>query len=265
LYSRFQIAKKYLHYFLTAASGKGYGIHSPFVFDFVSKVLNDRQDFKAYHQIEDLRRELLKNKTLVDIQDFGAGTISGKPGHRSIADITRRSAKGKKMGQLLFRLAHYYQPKIILEFGTSLGLSSAYLAAARPSARMVTLEGDGKLALQAKKNFEKLGLTHIEIVTGNFDDQLSSIRHQLSQVDLVFLDGNHLLQPTLNYFHYLLEMTGSPSLIIIDDIHWSRDMEEAWKKIKENSQVMMTIDLFFMGLVFFNESFKIKQNFTIRF
>jgi predicted O-methyltransferase YrrM len=265
LYSRFQLAKKYLIYYLTAANGRGHGIHSPFVFDFVTKVLNNRDDYAVYHEIEKLRAQLLKNKTRIVFQDFGAGGSSGKTDTRRISDITRHAAKNKKMGQLLFRIVHYYQPKTMVELGTSVGLTTAYLALAFPSARLLTLEGAETVATVAKKNLDSLGLHHVDLLEGNFDDQLPVAERLLAEIDFAFIDGNHRKKATLHYFKRLEERVSLNSMIIVDDIHWSLEMEEAWKEIKEDPRVMMTIDLFFMGLVFFRNSFKVKQNFTIRF
>jgi predicted O-methyltransferase YrrM len=231
----------------------------------VKNVLNGGMDSGAWPRIEDLRSQLLKNKTPIEVLDFGAGTSAGIKGQRTIADITRLSAKNKKMGRLLFRLVHYYQPRTILELGTSFGLSTAYLASANTSTQLITLEGAGAVARMAKKNFETLGLGNIEVLTGNFDENLPLVLRRLNGLDMVFLDGNHRKEPTLDYFKSLLEKVSPTSMIIVDDIHWSRDMEEAWKDIKADPRVMMTIDLFFMGLVFFRKAFKVKQDLTIRF
>jgi predicted O-methyltransferase YrrM len=265
LYSRFQLARKYLNYYLTASSGKGYGIHSPFVFEFVQKVLAQTEDFDSYHQIDRLRSMLLKNKTPLEFQDFGAGTGLGKKNHKTIAEITRHAGKGRKFGRLLFRIAHYYQPATMLELGTSLGLSAAYLASGRPEGNLVTLEGAVAVAKEAKNNFDWLGIKNIELITGGFEDSLPIIKKATQPVDLIFMDGNHRLEPTLRYFNELLENMGSSSVVIVDDIHWSEEMESAWICIKDHARVLLTIDLFFMGLVFFRKSFKIKQHFAIRF
>ena len=129
MYSRYRLAQKYLTYYLTAANGKGHGIHSPFVFDFVLNVLNDRVAYPDYAAIEGLRRRLRRDDTLLEIEDLGAGSAGKAPLQRSIGDITRRAAKSARLGQLLYRVARYYGPGTVLELGTSLGFSTAYLAA----------------------------------------------------------------------------------------------------------------------------------------
>jgi predicted O-methyltransferase YrrM len=265
MYSTWQLIKKYADHYLTASNGKGHGIHSPFVYDFVRRVMIDKRNFYAYSQVEALRKKLLQNDTVIGVEDFGAGSTISKTDQRSIASIARHAAKSGKWAQLLFRIVNYYQPKTILELGTSLGISTAYMAMANPQARIITAEGSTAIAGQAKRNFEALHCRNIEQVTGNFDDTLPGILTALPQLDLAFIDGNHRYEPTVRYFNQLLPNLHTGSIVIFDDIHWSADMERAWHEIKENQAVRLSIDLFFIGLVFFSDQFKVKQHFTIRF
>lgn len=270
-YSPFQLTQKYLRYYLTASNGKGHGIHSPFAFDFVIHVLNNSQLFPEYAVIEGLRRQLVKDGTLLSVEDMGAGTAVRGAVPRSIGDIARHAAKPRKLGQLLFRIARYYRPETILELGTSLGLSTAYLAAGAGglatgrTARVFTIEGAPAVAAVAKRNFHSLELNNIDLTVGNFDEMLTPTLDRTSHVDLAFIDGNHRLEPTLRYFNSLIGHLSPSPVLIFDDIHWSREMEEAWDLIKQDSRVYLTIDLFFIGLVFFRDSFKVKQDFIIRF
>jgi predicted O-methyltransferase YrrM len=265
MFSAWQLIKKYSTYYLSASNGKGHGIHSPFVYDLVRQVMIDKRSFYAYDQVEALRRQLLRNETVIEVEDFGAGSAISKTNQRSVASIARHAAKSKKWAQLLFRIVNYYQPQTVLELGTSLGISTAYMAMANPKARIITAEGSGAIADQAKQNFQSLKLSNIQQVVGNFDDTLPGILAAGSPIDLVFIDGNHRYDPTVRYFKQLLPHLHANSMVIFDDIHWSADMEEAWEAIKENNAVRLSVDLFFIGLVFFNDQFKVKQHFTIRF
>lgn len=202
---------------------------------------------------------------MIEVEDFGAGSAISKTKNRTVADIAKHAAKNKKLAQLLFRIADHYQPKTMIELGTSLGISSAYLASACPNAKLFTIEGSAAIAGIAKKNFQFLGLHNIESITGNFDDVLTGVLKKISRIDLVFIDGNHRKDPTIKYFSQLIDHSSPSSLFIFDDIHWSGEMEQAWEIIKQNEKVTLTIDLFFIGLVFFRQDFKAKQHFTIRF
>lgn len=265
MYSKFQLALKYIRYYFTASNAKGHGTHSPFVYDFIVHVLNDRRNFYAYQKVESYRYLMMYNSTELEIEDFGAGSVSGNKKKRSIASIAKNAAKPSKLGQLLFRIANYYQPKTIIELGTSLGLSTAYLAMGNSAADVITCEGAAAVAAVAKENFSLMRLNNITVTEGDFDKTLQPLLQTKNGWDLAFIDGNHRKEPTLRYFEQLLLKKNEPAILIFDDIHWSKEMEDAWATIKDHPYTMLTIDLFFIGIVFFRKEFKAKQHFTIRF
>src|SRR6187399_207706 len=265
MYSKGQLLLKYLQYYFTASNGKGHGMHSPFVFEFIAKILNDKTVYPEYEKVEALRNQLLNDNTVLEVEDLGAGSVIDKKSKRSISSIAKNAAKPKKFGQLLFRMVKYYQPATILELGTSLGITTSYLSLAKPDARLVTMEGSKEIADAARQNFQNLELKNIELEDGNFDNTLSSVVRGLSSVDFAFIDGNHRKEPTERYFKELLAKTNNDSILVFDDIHWSREMEAAWETIKKDAAVTCSIDLFFIGIVFFRKEFKEKQHFTIRF
>lgn len=265
MYSPFQLGVRYLKYYLTASNGKGHGMHSPFVFDFITKVLNDDRQFYAYTTIENTRQLMLLEEKELVIEDFGAGSRVKKENTRKVRDIARSSLKPKKFGQLLFRIVDRYSPVTILELGTSLGITTAYLASAKEGGTVITMEGAKAVAAVAKQNFSRLKLANVEIVEGNFDETLPPLVKKTGSVDLAFIDGNHRLEPAVRYFKELLPAMHEYSILIFDDIHWSKEMEQAWEAIKEDPAVTLSIDLFFIGLIFFRKEQKVKQHFTIRF
>jgi len=263
MYSPFQLGIKYLQYYLTASNGKGHGIHSPFVFEFITKVLDDDREFYAYQPIENLRRLLLSNSSELHIRDFGAGSRVERTNSRMVKEIAKSSLKPARFSQLLFRMIDFYQPQTVLEMGTSLGITTAYLAMARNDARVITMEGADAVAAVAKTNFEKLKIGNVEMVEGNFDDTLPDLLNRVEKLDFVFIDGNHLYEPTIRYFRQLLPVLHEYSIVVLDDIHWSKEMEQAWNEIRQQETVNLSIDLFFIGLVFFRRENREKQHFTI--
>jgi predicted O-methyltransferase YrrM len=265
MYSPLQLGWRYLKYYCTASNGKGHGIHSPFVFGFVTKVLNDDRHFYAYNSIENLRRLMLSDPRQVVIEDMGAGSRVEKTRTRKVKDIASSSLKPKKYGQLLFRMVEQYSPGTILELGTSLGITTAYLATAEKKANIITMEGAAAVADLAEENFRKLQLDNIRMIRGNFDDTLQSTIADAGKIDLAFIDGNHRYEPTLRYYHELLPALHEYSILVFDDIHWSKEMEQVWNEIRQQPDITLTIDLFFIGLVFFRKENKVKQHFTIRF
>ena len=265
MYSSVQLAQKYFHYYLTASNSRGHGMHSPFVFDFILNVLNNGKEYTPPASIEAIRNELLQNKAVLEIEDLGAGSRIHASKKKSVAQLAGAALKPKKYAQLLFRLVKHYGPKTIIELGTSLGVTTSYLAAAHSSSQVITIEGSEAIAEIAKNNFQKLQLSNIQSLQGNFDAVLPSVIQQLSSIDLAYVDGNHRYQPTLQYFEQILPKTNSHSILVFDDIHWSQEMEKAWEEIKAHPAVQYTIDIFFLGFVFFRKEFKVKQHFTIRF
>ncbi len=265
MYSSYQLAKKFIRYYFTAQNGKGHGIHSPFVFDFVTNVLNDKKIYECYGAIEPLRKELLNNNRSIEVEDFGAGSAVTPTIKRKVSAIARSSLKNKKFAQLLFRIVKYYKPETIIELGTSFGITTCYLACANAHSKVHTLEGSPAIGEIAQRNFKNANLHNINFLQGNFEKSFPAVLSKTKNIDLVFVDGNHQKEATLAYFAECLKKSSSSSIFIFDDIHWSWGMEDAWKKIKEHPSVTLTIDLFFMGLVFLNPDFKVKQNFIIRF
>ncbi|HTN07544.1 class I SAM-dependent methyltransferase [Agriterribacter sp.] len=265
MYNKFQLAFKYLQYYYTAANGSGHGVHSPFVFDFITRVLNDKRFFYAYDRVERLREQVLLNNAMIEVEDYGAGSSVMASRNRKVKDIARWSLKSPKYARLLFRMVNYYQPQTLVELGTALGITTAYLASANTSTKVYTLEGAPAIATLARRHFTQLGLSGIHLTEGNFDDTLRSVLAKAGKVDFAFIDGNHRREPTLRYFNWLLPYAQPGSLFVFDDIHWSAEMEEAWRTIQSHPFVTCSIDLFFAGIVFFSPDFKEKQHFSIRF
>ncbi len=267
---------RFLNYKLFSGHKYGHGIHSPFVFDFITGVLNDKSSYEEYGEVEKIRRRLRLEEREILYSDYGAGsrrnnteTIEAgsgknKPGAVKIKDIAKYSAVNKKFGQLLFRIVKYFGPDTILELGTSLGLSTIYMASACRDARVISIEADKNLAEIARQNFYDAGLNNVEVINDRFENVLTSLIKKLNNKIFIIIDGNHEKKPTLQYINQLLVKSGNNMIMVFDDIHWSEGMSEAWQEIKSNPTVKITLDLFFMGIVFFNRGVQ-KQNFVIRY
>lgn len=264
-YSPWQLAGKWLHYYLTAANGRGHGVHSPFVYRFIRELLMDKSTDPAFEKIESVRRQMKNDQTLLTVQDFGAGSAHHNRQQRTIASLAKQAAKSPRLAQLLFRSVRYFQPDNIIELGTSLGISGAYLAAANPSTPVYTLEGAPAVAQQAAANFRQLGLANISVIPGRFDDSLPGALAKTGAPGLVYIDGNHQYAPTMDYFRFFRDRRQNDTVLIFDDIHWSADMEKAWAAIRNDDAVTCSIDLFFLGYVFFRGENKTPVHFTVRY
>lgn len=263
MYGPFTIFKKYLRYRINASNAKGHGVHSPFVFDFIKNVLNDKEVYDCYAPIEAERKRLLKDHTLLHVEDHGAGSVALKSSSRPVYRIARTSLKPAKYGKLLFRICKHYNISTVLELGTSLGITTAYLASG--STTVHTIEGAAAVGEKAGAVWKNLNLNNINLHLGTFSRVLPSLLQEMKSPQLVFIDGDHRYASTVKYFEMLLEKVNDDAILVFDDIHWSDEMEKAWQHITAHPQVTLSIDLFFIGLVFFRKEFKERQHFSIIF
>ncbi|HOI33248.1 MAG: class I SAM-dependent methyltransferase [Bacteroidales bacterium] len=242
-----------------------HGLHSPFVYQLASEVLHDKNQYPEYVTLHQQRKRLLSNRNVIETVDFGASAGSKMfiTYRARVQQLVKRRSHAEQFNQLLFRLSHHFKPEYTLEFGTAAGLGSAALALGNPESKVTTLEGCASMAQVAANSFERLKVKNVNIVIGNFNQTLPEVLNELPRLDLVFFDGNHQQIPTLDYFHHCLTKAHDDSIFIFDDIHWSAEMDEAWKKIQNSDQVSLTIDLFQFGLVFFRKGIA-KQHFTIK-
>jgi predicted O-methyltransferase YrrM len=252
----------FIHYLLHAKTR--YSVHSPFVYDFFEKVPRGKGKEEWYTPAEATRRRMLKDGRLISFEDYGTGGLRSRNYLLSIRQIARHSARRKKEGRMLARLAAWQKPAQILELGTSLGISTLYLAAACPTAAIITLEGCREVLALAENNFSQAGMKNIRSMAGPFEETLPRVLSDGFRPGLVLFDGNHDYRPTLEYFHRLLPLANTDTVFVFDDIHWSSGMEKAWKEISTRPEVSLSIDIFSMGLVFFRSGF-VKQHFILLF
>ena len=246
-------ALKHLTYHLISRHRRGHGIHSPFVFDLVSRVFRNKIDPDVVLMIENIRKKHLSDRTIVKVLDLGSGSSVLQSDLRKISDIAKYSSVSPRYGKLLANLASEFGKQGIIEFGTSLGISTMYLAAGCRESIIYTMEGCPEISSIAEGNFSSTGFDNIKLMTGSFDELLPEIKSKAAGPGIVFIDGNHRKEPVLKYFSEMAEISEKDTVIILDDIHLSDEMEEAWKEIKRNENVSFTIDLYRMGMVFFRK------------
>lgn len=246
-------AIRYLEYKLFWQHRNGHGIHSPFVFDLISRVFRNKINPDIVCKIESIRKNLISDNSTLAVRDLGSGSENTKTNLRRVSDIARYSPVQKKYGFLLSNMAIEFGAPFIIEFGTSFGISTMYLAGESRNVIVYTMEGCPAISEKARENFEETGFSNIRMFTGSFDDLLPSIMNLPGTPGLIFIDGNHRKDPVINYFCRMREISGDKTVIILDDIHYSLEMEEAWEIIKHSEKVTMTIDIGRMGIVFFRK------------
>lgn len=249
-----------LQYVLRAHYRKGHWVHSPFTFHTLNYVIFERTPYYSFSVIENLRQQLQHNNTPLNLQPLG----TSKAKTTTIARELKNSAKSPRLAQLLQRLCASNQSHYIVELGTNLGLSTAYLASNNTQSQVYTLEGQPELCQIARQNFKQLHLNNIQIIEGNIDDTLPRLIQQIPQIDLLFIDANHQYQATINYYNLAKSKVHKNTIIIFDDIHWSKGMQQAWNEIRQDPDIRLAIDIFHMGIVWFNTDIP-KQHYIVAF
>jgi predicted O-methyltransferase YrrM len=258
------VIPQYLKYCLFSKQLKGYGIHSPYIFDLVSRVLRNKIDPHVVLKAEELRRKMLTDKRTINKLDFGAGQGGKRRSLSKVPDLARHSAVPGKYGKLLARLAGEFGGNGILELGTSLGISTTYMALSRPDAPVRTIEACPETAKIAIQNFSVAGASNVSLVIAQFKNALADMKQTGFSPGFVFIDGDHRKEALLENFGEICSLTNDSVLIAIDDIRYSAGMYEAWTSIKNDRMVSVTLDFFRLGLVLLRKNIA-KHHYIIRY
>jgi predicted O-methyltransferase YrrM len=236
-----------------------HGVHSPFVYNFVTKCIYDKSKHEEYQIIKTYRKSLLNNNESISITDFGSGSKVFNSNIRKVSNVAANSGTPFKKSKLLFRIANYSKPKTILELGTSLGIATQAMAINNEVDKIISVEGCPNTF-----NFAQGSLANyknIELINDQFKTYIPRIKE--SDFDLIYFDGHHDKKATIDYFEALLPKANNNSIFIFDDIYWSSGMTEAWEYIKQHKSVTVTVDTFHFGFVFFRKE-QVKEHFKIR-
>ena len=255
---------RYVNYLIFSRHWRGHGIHAPFAYSLVSETFRNKTAPEIVCCIEKIRAKLLADSRSITVNDLGSGSVKMKSSLRKVSDITRYSAVPRKYGVLLSSMAGAFGEPVILEFGTSLGISTMYMAASCPQATVITMEGCRETSRMAAENFREAGLDNIRIINGSFDDILPSLESENVTPGLVFIDGNHSKEPVMRYFNQVADMSGQGTVVMIDDINSSKGMAEAWSEIRNHRDVTLSVDIFRMGIVFFRKGLN-RSSYVVRY
>lgn len=263
----FSRALKYLNYKILSRHRKGHGIHSPFVFDLVNRIFGNKIDPGIIIAVENARKKLISDKRTISFLDLGSGVQTGSPDlkmrKRSVSDIASESPVSPKYGAFLAKMASEFGNPLIIELGTSFGISTMYMAGACKEVKVITIEGSSEIAQIAQQNFIDAGISNVSVHIGSFDDIIKDFGVEMKP-GLVFIDGNHRKEPVLRYFNKIADISDSATVVILDDIYYSKEMAEAWNEIKLNKKVSVSVDIFRMGICFFRKGLK-PNSYVIRY
>ena len=254
---------KYINYWLTSFTE--HDLHSPFLYNFYMESVKNEYMFGDFEALNVVRNKLRSDKGILQIVDFGAGSKKMNSNERSISRISKYGIASQKQAEFLYRLVNKFSPKIIVELGTSVGLTTLYLSQANSKSTIYTIEGCPNLFKFSKALFNTQKVKNINSLNGNFDLEFPKILSKIETLDLLYVDGNHTYQSTINYFNMALAKKNPHSIFIFDDINWNEDMQKAWIEIYSNTEITLSLDFFYFGIVFFRKEQLNKEHFTLKF
>ena len=256
--------REYLRHLLYLRHRKGYGIHSPYLFEFVNKVIFNKAGLRVPPELLKAHRELKSDRTMIPVTDLGASSVICRARMRSVASFVRHSSVSKKYGALLHRITLWFQPEAIIELGSGLGISALYLASARPQVPMHSIEGNPHRAVFAERLVAGQNLALVSVHQGEMGVELDKLLPKLKSRFVAFVDGNHRYEPTVSYVEKLMQVAGDDALIILDDIYWSKEMFRAWKELVSRPETRVSLDLYQMGIIILRKDLA-KANIKIKF
>jgi predicted O-methyltransferase YrrM len=256
--------KHFIKHFFFAKRG-GHGIHSPFVYALCENVFSEKESFYQFEVLEELRKKLLQNNSIIEVTDLGAGSKTLPSLKRKVSDIVKKGNSSRRQSEFYFKLINYFNCKLIIELGTSLGLNTAYLAKANAKGLVYSIEGCSQLSLFASGIMNEQNINNCKLKIGHFDTCLPELLKEIKCFDLLYIDGNHSYDATMRYFKQALPFGYNNSIIVLDDIYWSEGMTKAWQEITKHEKVTISIDCFYFGIIFFRKEQKQKEHFKIYF
>lgn len=254
-------ARYFLSHYLNEVNQ--HSLHTPFLYDLYTKVFKSDKLDGDYSEIETIRASMVNSKDMVELNGLGAGSKVTASYKRSISDIVKSGNTPKKYSELFYRLVKYFNVRKVIELGTSAGINTLYLSKYEAT-KVYTFEGEPELIKVAKYNFDQYKARNIKIIEGDIDHTLSSFLDGSIKPDLVYIDANHRYGSTMRYIQLIIRNKHKDTVVIIDDIHWSREMHRAWQTISNIPEVTLSLDLFQCGILFFKPEFT-KQHFILNY
>jgi len=252
------------HFIKYACQSKSkFRVHSPFVFSFILDILEYKspKSGNLYRKIDNYYTNISEKMSIQN--NAGAGSVVLANNQKiNLTSFIKKVGLPYKYGIVLENIAEKYACSNNLELGTSLGISTSFLAA-NPNNQLTTIEANPFFYNNAKQAFTTIKRNNITFVNALFEDILPQIGKEKQFFSLIFIDGDHTLKATLDNFNTIKAYLNENSIVILDDIYWSREMTQAWEIIKKDKDVTLSIDLFRIGIVFFRKEIHQKEDFVL--
>ncbi|MDU1890228.1 MAG: class I SAM-dependent methyltransferase [Dysgonomonas sp.] len=195
---------------------RGHGIHSPFVFNLVTKVIEEKSPYHAYQDIKD--------------------ALEGK---------SYKYYRVNKYNLLAFRLVNYFESRNILEIGSGYGLNTLCLTAHSSKVNCTCVETSLSKYSLAQNLYEDWG-RNIKLYT---DLSLPDLEEKQDCIYIDLSNYNHMPE---DFISYLVSLCTEKTFIIVKGIRTNKRNQALWKSIKDIKSRTAVLDLFNLGIVFFD-------------
>ncbi|MDD2435944.1 MAG: SAM-dependent methyltransferase [Massilibacteroides sp.] len=220
---------------------KGHGVHSPFVFNFITKVIDERA---AYYCLKDI--ELTRKKFFYENEPFHKWEI--RP----------------KYGALLMRISNYLKPQNLLLIGSDLSFSALYSSSYASTTRCVVLEEKTEIAAFSRSVIEKHRAKNILLKEGVYQKTVSEVLEHTDKLDFVYFGYPNDSALDIPVFECILPHLHEHSVLILRGIRKTKDRKEFWNRLCARPEVSVTIDVYELGIAFFNHKIH-KKNYIVSF
>lgn len=237
----------YLKYYFKAKTI--YHIQSPLLFDFISNVFDQDQSYYAFYTIDAAYDSISNSQKTIPTDEF---SNSHQQNGKSLAQFASTAASPKKISYDLFRLVEFQKAKAILEMGSCVGLSSLSMALVSNDCTVTSIEGNTFLAQESRELHQRFGVKNIKLHNQLFSQFFESRNNE--KFDIILIDGDHNYQSTMNYIRHCLSALNENGIIIMDDIHWSKEMYKAWLEIQSMTEFTTSLECLRWGILFTNRN-----------
>lgn len=249
----FHYFKNYIKYLFCSRHWRGYGVHSPFAFELVTRVIEEDLPYYKYGLVERVRKsqKMSKRPLVVDgresqLRDLVAGNVD--PAY----------------AQLLFRLVNRYKARNVVETNMRTGIASMYLAAPDSKVKVTTFGNEKALNELALHYMKETGFRNVRVVQGTAEEKLQEVMGELDTLDLLFVNDCASGSDLDDRIGVCMPKTASQTIFVVEGIYANESMTASWKRLQADSRVRVTVDLFRYGLVFFKDNLQ-KEDYYVRF
>jgi hypothetical protein len=210
-------------------------VHSPFVFDLITNVIEENRLYYCYDPLNAARLQLLR-----DNREIILGNRTS-----TIRKILNLNCFAEQEHRFLFRLANRFQPETIYVAGSDFGLTPLYLTAYSRKSNCIVFEPELAVADIARDCIKKYALASIDIC--------SRIPDIPDDIDLIVWGNSFTgVSFSVKEFERFLTNINEDSIMVFSGINRSPENRKNWNAICKHSEVIISLDLYSLGIVFFN-------------